>query len=102
MGDRWVNPPTYQQTAGGTSLTVGVMARGLDGAGRPMEIRPVWIAKDRGMVTISPGAGSEVAIHVERAGSTTVRVVHEDVAKELAIQATQRDHAIHVEITPRP
>lgn len=101
MGDRWVYPPTYRQTAGGTSLTVGVMARGLDGAGRPIEIRPVWVPVDRGMVTISPGVGREVAIHVQRAGSTTVRVIHEDVARELSIQATQRDHAIDVEITPR-
>jgi hypothetical protein len=66
-----------------------------------MEIRPVWVPVDGSMVTISPSVGREVAIRVHSAGRTTVRVVHEDVSRELAIQATQRDHVIDVEITPR-
>lgn len=100
MGDRWVSPPIFTSTLQmGTELTVQARAKGLDGGGRLMAITPEWIPSDPGMVTVSPDRGGEVKIIVKRAGESRLKVVSQDLTRELRIKAMDRGNAMQVEIS---
>jgi len=98
MGDRWVSPPTYSRVGEGTTVTVDASARGIDGRGRSVEFRPEWRAGNPAMVTVTPSQGNEVQITVLRPGRSNLLVTFQDISRKLAINATNRDRAIVVEI----
>jgi FKBP-type peptidyl-prolyl cis-trans isomerase FklB len=96
LGDRWISPPTYTGLVGQDTVSVRVL--GIDGAGRPVAITPKWSASDPGMVVVTPGEGSEVAITVKRAGQSTVQIAVEGFSEELEVKAEQRDDGFKVEV----
>jgi hypothetical protein len=100
LGDRRVSPPTYASTLQkGTELTVEARAQGLDVRGRPLTITAGWISSDSVMVTVSPVHGNEVRIIVKKAGQIRLKVVSQELTKELHIKAMDRDNAMQVEIS---
>jgi len=99
MGERWVSPPVYQPAAQeGKTLTVEARVHGVDAKRNKMKINPKWTPSDPGMVTVTPGEGSDVKIAVKRAGKSTLNVAAPGVSKELSIKATEEGNAIRVEI----
>lgn len=98
MGDRWVSPPTYSRVGEGMTVTVDASARGIDGRGRSVEFRPEWRAENPAMVTVTPSQGNEVKITVLRPGQSNLLVTFQDISRKLAINATNRDKVIVVEI----
>jgi hypothetical protein len=50
------------------------------------------------MVTVTPSQGNEVKITVLRPGQSDLLVTFQDISRKLAINATNRDRAIVVEI----
>jgi len=95
-GEKWVSPPTYLGAA--AQDTVEIKARGTDERGRPVRVRPTWVASDPSMVTLSPSQGEEVRLTVLRAGQSTVEVTSAGLSKRLAVRADYRDKAIQVAI----
>jgi len=100
-GERWVSPPTFTFVQGGKQITIEARAQGIDAQGRPMDIRPKWQPADPGMVTVTPGAGSEVRITVQSPGQSHLTVTSEGVSRELSITSTltQEGNAMRVDIS---
>ena len=99
MGDRWISPPTFTSTfQEGKETTVEARVHGVDAKKNKMKIKPKWTPSDPGMVTVTPGEGSDVKIAVKRAGKSTLNVAAPGVSKELSIKATEEGNAIRVEI----
>ena len=99
MGDRWVSPPTFTSTLQeGKEIIVEARVHGVDAKGNKMKLKPVWTPSDPGMVTVTPGEGSDVKITVKHAGKSTLNVAAPGVSKELTIKATEEGNAIRVEI----
>jgi len=100
MGDRWISPPTYTSTLQeGKETTVEARVEGRDAKGSTMKIKPKWTPSDPGMVTVTPGEGSDVKIAVKRAGKSTLKVAAPGASKELTIKATEEGDVLRVEIT---
>jgi hypothetical protein len=100
MGDRWISPPTYTSTyQEGKETIVEARVHGVDAKKTQMKIHPEWTPSDPGMVTVTPGVGSDVKIAVKRAGKSTLKVAAPGVSKELTIKATGEGDALRVEIT---
>jgi len=97
MGDRWISKARYVGASG--QDTVEARAEGLDALGRVIDIQPDWIAADPEMVRVEPGAGSEVTIHVRRAGASRLTVTSRGVSRDLIITATERGGALQLEIS---
>ena len=100
MGDRWISPPTFTSTfQEGKEITVEARVHGVDAKKNKMKVNPRWTPSDPGMVTVTPGEGSDVKIAVKRAGMSTLNVAAPGVSKELTIKATEEGDVIRVEIT---
>ncbi|MBI4776481.1 MAG: hypothetical protein HY788_20280 [Deltaproteobacteria bacterium] len=100
MGDRWLSPPTFTSTLqAGTKITVEARAHGLDALGRGILIDSEWIPSDPEMVSISPGQGKTVKLTVKRAGESRLKVVSNEITKELTIKAIAKGDAMQVEIS---
>ena len=100
MGDRWVSQAAY--VGDGRSVSLEARVQGVDAKGTAKQIAPKWIPEDPKMVTASPGQGNEVTITVHRAGESSLKLISEDVSKELIIKATSQGTVIKVEISQKP
>jgi FKBP-type peptidyl-prolyl cis-trans isomerase FklB len=98
-GERWVSPPTYMGAS--AQDTVEIKALGTDAQGRPVRIRPKWIASDPRMVTVSPSEGDAVKVTVKHAGQSSLQVTSPGVSKELSIKAEYKDNVIQVAIAQK-
>ncbi len=95
----WASPPVLgPATQGGGIFTLETRAEGLDAQGQPVGVSPQWIASDPGMVTVSPGQGSQVTITIQGAGQSTLRLASDTVTKELVIKAASQGGVLTVEI----
>ena len=105
MGDRWVQLP-FSQVGPGKQVTVAARAAGAAPKGKPTDAGPnagpKWIPADPEMVTVTPGEGNEVSIAVLRPGETSLRVVREELSREVVIKAAYKGDALHVEILQKP
>ena len=99
-GERWISPLTYM---GATAQdTVEARAQAVDAKGRPANITPEWIPSDPEMVTVSPSQGHRVTITVKRAGESKLKVVSQELSKELVVKAKYMGEIIFVEIAQTP
>ncbi len=95
----WASPPVLgPATQGGGIFTLETRAEGLDAQGQPVAVNPQWIASDPGMVTVSPGQGSQVTITIQGAGQSTLRLASDTVTKDLVIKAASQGGVLTVEI----
>ena len=98
-GGIWASPPVLGPTTqGGALFTLETRAQGLDAQGQPVIVSPQWIASDPGMVTVSPGQGSQVTITIQGAGQSTLRLVSDTITKDLVIKAASQGGVLTVEI----
>ena len=98
MGDRWVSPAKFSAPPQGKTSTVEANAKGIDSAGRRIDIDAKWIPGDPEMIEVTKSRGRDVKITVKRAGESKLKVVAQGITKELAIRASEKGEAIAVEI----
>jgi hypothetical protein len=98
MGDRWVSPPRFKTPPQGKPAVVAALSEGMDAAGKRFDVAADWVPDDPGMVEIARGAAGEVSIRVKRAGRSTVRISFRDVARELVVEATEKDGTLSVQV----
>jgi hypothetical protein len=86
-GPRWVSPPTFSFAQGGQQLTVEAKTQGVGANGNVMDINAEWTPADPEMVTITRGQKNEVTITVKREGESKLKLMAQEVTKELSIKA---------------
>jgi len=100
MGDRWVSSSHYTSALQvGKQATVEARATGRDTMGKPMGIKPEWIAADPDMVEVSPAQGSVVTIIVKRVGESRLNVISQGVSKVLHVQAMAKGSGMQLVIS---
>src|SRR6266700_1361623 len=75
----WVTGSNY--TGATAQETVEARAEGVDAAGKPAKISPVWKASDAEMITVSPSQGDAVNITVHKACESRLRIVYQGLSK---------------------
>jgi hypothetical protein len=99
MGDRWVSPPIFTIVQEGQEATIEARIKVVDAKGRALKADTTWIASDPEMVMIQPLSGGDVKIIVRRTGQSTLKVVSQDIVRDMSIKAMQKEGSIQVEIS---
>jgi hypothetical protein len=96
-GERWVSPPTYQGSAG--QSTVEAKGSLMDAGGRPTKATIDWKPSDPEMVSVSPARGERVTITVKRVGESSLTLTSGAVSRKVSVKAMDMNGTRQVTIT---